>query len=170
MTFIEKSLIPDLSESPPNRLNIIIVVCYIWVVHIGPKANAVTHFFPIALINKDAVFTLFDKVFNAIIFYLRLAADAKAFLNLEFNWQTVGIPAGFSLNQVSLHRAVPWNQILNCTSKNMTYVRFSICGRRSVKKSKDFGSFTILYTLFKYIVFLPKVNDFLLSVNKRKVG
>ena len=66
MAIIEHLFIPNLFKRPPNRLDIVVMIGYIRIVHVRPKAYAVAHFLPFALIGENAVFAFFNKFSNAL--------------------------------------------------------------------------------------------------------
>ena len=170
MSLVKKLFVPNSLKSPPNRLDIIIVIGNIRVFHISPKANTVTHFLPLALIGKYAVFALFNKVFNTIIFNLRLATYTKLLFYLKLNRQTMSVPARFALHAVSLHCSVTGDKVLDNTSQNVSDMRLTVCSRGTVKKSKNLAAIAVFDTLFKYIVFFPKINDRFFSVHKGQIS
>ena len=72
-SFIKKLLLPDFLQCPPLRLNIIILISNIGVLHISPKTNGIGEILPHALIFPYGFLTLLNERLHTILFDLLLA-------------------------------------------------------------------------------------------------
>ena len=113
VTLIEKPLLVHLLERPPLGLYILVIVGDVGVVHIDPVADAVAHLFPLALVLPYRLLTLLDERLYAVALYLGLAVYAERLFDLEFDGQTVRIPAGLSQYVIALHCAVTGDYVLH---------------------------------------------------------
>ena len=99
---VQKALFPDLFERPPHRLDILVVVGDVRVVHIRPIADALRHFFPFALVFPNAFLALFDERLDAVLFDVLLAVHAEELFHLQLDGQAVRIPARLSEDVLAL--------------------------------------------------------------------
>lgn len=82
MPLVKQALIPNLLECPPFRLNVIIFVGDIGIVHVRPKAHDARKFFPHRLILPDRFAAFLDKRLHAVSFDLLLAVNADKLFDL----------------------------------------------------------------------------------------
>ena len=131
-SFVKKSFIPNLLQSPPFRLNKVIVISYIWVFHISPESNCAGKILPHSFIFPYTFLTFLDKWFYPIIFNLVFSIQSKHLFNFKLNRKTMGIPSGLTRNHVTLHGTVSWNHVLDNTCQHMADMWFTICSRRTI--------------------------------------
>ncbi len=74
MSLIQKTFVPNLLQSPPHGLNVVVLICHVGVLQVNPKAYAFCHAFPLSLVAEYAFFALLDEVLNTVLLYLRLPA------------------------------------------------------------------------------------------------
>ena len=103
VALIQQTLVPDLLQCPAFGFDIVIMVCDIGMIHIRPEADTVTHGTPFLFVCPYAFLTFFDEGLYAVAFNLILAIQTQCLFYLQFNRQTVCIPAGLSQNLVALH-------------------------------------------------------------------
>ena len=137
--------------------------------HIHPVSNLVRQIFPHRFILPNRLFAKFDKLVNAIFFYIFFAVEAQTFFNFNFNRQSMSVPASLSKDIVPLHSLKSWDNIFHGSCQNMANVRFAICRWRAVMQNKNLVRiFVLLKSLFDNIVFLPKLCNFFLICHKIK--
>ena len=166
MPLVEQSLFVNLFERPPDRLDVIVVVGDVRMLHIHPITDAVAHDFPFFFIFPDAFFAFVYERLDSVFFYLLLAVYAQQLFHFQLDGQTVGVPARLAQNRIPLHDFVARNYILHDAREDMTYVRLSVCGRRTVVKGERFLARVFFVCLFKNLVFLPKFKRFLFALHK----
>ena len=164
--FVQKALIPDFLQRPPFRLNIVVIVGNIRMLHVSPESDLVGKLFPHAFIFPYGLFAFFDERFNPIFLDLILALDADLLFNLDLHRKAVGIPAGFSRNFLPLHAVITRNHVLDSACQNVSDVRLAVCCRRSVVKHVHRMSLIFLHTLVEGIIFLPELFNLILTLNK----
>src|SRR5574344_1561456 len=133
MSLVKHTLIPDRLKCPPLRFNIVVVVCNIWILHVSPEANTLTHLFPLIFIFPNRFLTLLDKRLDSISLNLRLTVNSEHLLYFKLYRKTMSIPASLKRNILSLHCMVSWNNVLYNSSLNMTNMWHSICSWRTIK-------------------------------------
>ena len=158
---IEQALIPDGPECPPLRLNEIIIVGDIGVIHIRPESDGAGELFPHALIFPYTLLALLHEGLDAVSLDLILAFDADLLLDFQLYRKTVGVPAGLSRHLVSLHGAVAGNHILDDSGQHMADMGLSVGRRRSVIKHVDRIILAVFDTLLENAVLFPELYDLL---------
>ena len=98
-----------------------------------------------------------------------LAVNAKKFFNFKLDGKPVSVPTGFAENVIAFHGLVSGDNILHDTGENVTNVRFAVGGRRTVVEIEMLFAFVEGNALFKDLVVLPKLKDFLFSFNKIEI-
>ena len=135
-------------------------------IHIGPEANLVREFLPHSLVFPDRLLALFYKGLYAVLLDLFLAVETEFFFDSYLHGQTVRIPACFSRYILSLHCLVSWNHILYYSGKDMTYMRFAVCGGRSVIKCIYLAFLPGFHGLIEYVLVFPEFCYLFLTVDK----
>ena len=168
-SFVQKTFIPYLFQCPPLGLNIIIMIRYIWIIHICPETNSRRKIFPHTFVFPDTLFTLVDERHQTVLFNLLLSIQAQKLFHFQFNRQTMGIPTCFSRYHIPFHSTVTWNHILNNTGQYMTNMWFTVCSRRSVIEGISLSLFPVLHTLFENMILFPEFFCLLLSLHKIQI-
>ena len=160
---VYQALLVNALERPPHRLDIIVVVSDVGVVHVRPVTYALGHALPFAFILPYALFTLADEGLYAVLLYLLLAVDAQLLLNLELYGQSVSVPARLALDVIAFHGAIAGYDVLHYPREYVTYVRLAVGGRRSVVEGKRGLAFVPCHALFKNFILLPPLDYLLFS-------
>ena len=90
---IEKAFLPDLFQSPPLRLDEVILVSNVRMLHVGPETNGAGEILPHAFVFPDALFTVFDKGLQTVLLDLLFSVQTQHFLYFQLYRKSVGIPA-----------------------------------------------------------------------------
>ncbi|MNM62363.1 hypothetical protein D3C81_736930 [compost metagenome] len=159
MSTIQKSLLVDGGQNVPHTLNIAVLKRDIRIIKISPVSDRFGQLSPLFLIFKDTVFTLLDEFFNPIILDFLLARNSKLLLHTKFHRQTMGIPASFADNTVTVHGLITTNKVLDHTAKHMPDMWSSVCSRRSLVEYVVRSSCPILNTLTECILTIPFSQD-----------
>ena len=168
-SFVKESLIPDFLQSPPFRLDKVVVISNIWIFHISPETYCRREILPHSFIFPDTFFTFIDKWFQTVFFNLIFSVKAEQLFYFQLYRQSVSIPSCLTRNHVALHCTVSRDHIFDYTCKNVSDMRFSICCRRSIVESISFSFFTVLHTFLENIFFIPEFFNFFFSVYKLQV-
>jgi hypothetical protein len=169
VALVDKPLVCHLFDCPPHRLDVIVVVGDIRVFHVRPVADAVGHLLPLVGVFPNGLLALFDKRLDSVFFDFLFAVNAELFFDFKFDGQTVSVPARFAQDVISLHGFVTRDNVLHDTGENVTDVRFSVCGRWSVIKTKFGIAFVFLYALFENVLFFPKSENFFFAVDEIQI-
>ena len=161
--FVEQPFIPDLLQSPPLGFYKRVVIGYIRVLHVSPKADRTGEILPHPLIFPHTLFTFIDERLQTILFNLVLSVQPQRFFNFQFHRKSVGIPSGFPRDHIPLHRAVTRDHVLDDTGQYMPDMRFPICCRRSVVENVVRTSFSFFDAFLKDMIFIPEFFNFFFS-------
>ena len=83
--------------------------------HIQPKPNAPCEIFPFFLELPYRSLTFLVELRYAVLFNIFFRLQSQFLLNLQFDGESMGIPAGFSLHQKTAHSLVAAYHILEHT-------------------------------------------------------
>ena len=169
-SFVQKAFFPDLFQCPPLRFNEIVVVSYIWVIHISPETNGAGEILPHSFVFPYTFFTLIDKWLQPIFLNLVFAIQSEKLLHFQLNRKSMCIPARFTRHFVAFHCAVSRDHIFDHTCQYMSDMRLSIGCRRSVIKSIFRTSLAVFHTFFEDIMFFPELFYLLFSFHKIQIG
>ncbi len=169
-SFIKETFIPDGFQRPPLRLDEVVIISNIRVIHISPETNGAGKILPHSLVFPDALFTFGDERIQTILLNLLFSVQSQKLFYFQLYRQSVGIPSCFSRYIVAFHGAVSRNHILDNTSEHVSDMWFSICGRRSIIEGIGRASFSLLHTLFECVVFFPELFYFFFPFHKVHVG
>lgn len=139
----------------PNTFHVISVESNIWVIQVNPVSNDLGEVVPLFLVFHHCFLAFpvirFDR--NALTDVL--FGDSKFFFNLEFNGQTVGIPASFAMYLVSSLCFKPTKNIFYGAGHNVMDARCAVCRWRTFIKGERWPSFSLFNRPFKDPVFFP---------------
>ena len=166
---VEQILLPNLLQRPPFGLDIIVVVGNVGVLHIRPEADSAGEILPHALVFPNAFLTLGDKGIDTVGFDLLLAVQAKKLLYLQFNGQTVGIPARLTGNVVSLHAAVAGDHILDNAGQHVTDVGLAVGGGGTVVERIVTTALAVLQGLLENVILVPERKSLLFPVHEIQI-
>ena len=169
VAFIDKSLVSHLLDSPPYRLDIVVVVSDVGILHIRPIPDTIGHFLPLVGVFPNGFLTFFDKRLDAVLFDFLLTVDAELFFDFQFHGQTVSIPTRFAQNVITLHRLVARDNILHNASENVSDMRFTVRSGRTVIKTEFGITFVLFYALFKNVLLFPKSENLLFAINEIQI-
>ena len=119
MASVEQILVEHLFESPPARLDIIVVQSHVGVVEIDPVCHTFGHLSPSALVRPNTFTASIVEGLHSEFFDGFVAHQIESFLNLNFDRKPVRIPATFSLDKKTFHGLPTANEILVCSSHDV---------------------------------------------------
>jgi len=125
---IEQAFIPDGFEKPPDGFDVFIVIRDIGFFKIDPIGNTLGQAFPVLNTLKSGFLAEGIEFLNPIFIDLAFVGEFEFFLNLDLDWQPVGIPTAAPINKKALHRLVAWKHIFEDTCEDMVNTWFAISG------------------------------------------
>ena len=166
---VQKALIPDLLERPPFRLDEIVVIGHVGLVHVGPESDRAGEVLPHTLIFPDALLALADKGIQSVLLDLLLPVQPKELFHLQLHRQPVRVPARLSGNHIALHGAVSGNHVLDHTGQHMSDMGHAVSRGRPVIKGVGRPLLSVFHTLFKDVSLFPEGLDLFFSGHKIQI-
>ena len=163
---VQKTLVPDRFERPPLRLDVVVVIGHVRILHVRPEADLSREFLPHGLVGPDGFLALLDERLDAKRFDPVFSFNADLFLDFQFHGQTVRVPAGLSRDLLAFHRMVTRNDVLDRARFDMADVRLSVRRRRSVVKHVRGAALADRLALSENVVRRPEGLHFGLSLDK----
>ena len=166
VAFVEVTLVIDLLEQVPERLDVVVVVGDIGTVRIYP----VTDLFR----QRDPLGGVFHHLFAAgpVVFrHGNLLADillgnAEFLLDTQLHRQAVGIPAGTTVHEETLLRLVTADGVLDGTGHHMVDARHAVCGGRTLEKDKLRRPLAQFHRCLERILLLPGGEDLAVDLHQ----
>ena len=166
---VEQALIPDGLQRPPLRLNIIVIVCHVRIVHIRPETDDIGELLPHPLIFPDTLLTFLHERLDAVGFDLILTFDANLLLHFQFHRKSMGIPTGFTRHILAFHGMISRDHVLDHTGQHMPDMRLAVGSRRAVIEGICLSALSLLHALLKNPVLFPEFLRTLFTVNKIQI-
>ena len=160
---IQQPLLPYDFQGLPDRLDIIVLIGDVRVLHVRPVTHALGHTFPFALVLPHAFLALLDEGLDAVLFDILLAVHAEQFFHFQLDGKPVRIPARLAQDVLALHGLIAGDDILHHAGEDMPDVRLSVRRGRAVVKGKLLVPLVALHALPEHVVLLPEGDDLLLA-------
>ena len=170
VTLVDQPHLVQLLQTPPDRLDVVVVIGHVRMLHVHPVAHAVGHAFPLALVLPDALLALLDERLDAVALDVLLAVQFQQLFDLQLDGQAVRVPSGLAEHLIPLHDLVAGNDVLHDAGENVADVRLAVGRRRPVVKGKHGLSGRVLLRPLKDPVLLPERKDLLLSLAEIQPG
>ena len=139
VALVEESLLVELAEQPPERLDVLVVVGDVGVLHVDPVAHLVAQVGPFAGVHHHVLAALAVVVLDADGFADVFLRDAELLLHAELHGQSVCVPSGLAVDLVALHRLEAAEGVLDAACQHMVYARVSV-GRRGAFVEDERGT------------------------------
>ena len=170
VALVKQPFVGDLPERPPHRLDILVVVGDVGVLHVRPITYAVGHDLPLVLIFPHGFLALLDERLDAVALDVLLAVHAELLFHLEFDGEPVGIPARLPADIEPLHGLVAGDDVLHDAGEDMPDVGLAVRGGRTVVEIESLAALVFLDALFKDLIFLPEFENSLFAFHEIEVG
>ena len=119
VALVEQSLVIELFEQIPERLDVPVVVCDVGVVHVDPVPHVACEVLPRIGVLHHVLAAGLVVLVNGDLRADILLGDAEGFLNAELYWQAVGVPSSLTLDLVTLHRPEAADGVLDGARHDM---------------------------------------------------
>ena len=131
IALVEQSLVVELLEQPPQRLNIFIVVSDVRMIEVNPISHFLGQVSPLGSVGHDVLPAFLVVVGNGDIVFAFFVVDigfgdTEFFLDTEFHRQSVGVPSSFPVHLESLHRLVAVEGVFDGSGQDMVYTGVSV--------------------------------------------
>ncbi len=153
---VQESLVRDLLQAPPDRLDIGVVIGDVGFVHVHPECDAVGHVLPFPEVLPDRLLALLDKGLDAIGLDLILAVDPQLLFHLKLDRQAVRVPSADAEHVLALHRLIAREQVLHRARQDVADVRLAVGGRRPLIEGEAFLALVTLQAFLHDPVLFPE--------------
>jgi len=99
------------------------------VLEVHPEPEPAGHLLPFAGVAEDALDAFADEFLDAVGLDFLFRVDAKALADLDLDGQAVGVPAGFTLDELAAHGLVAREEVLDGARQAVPGVRQAVGGR-----------------------------------------
>ena len=169
VAFIEQALLPDFLECPPLRLDEVVLIRDVGVLHVGPETDDIGELLPHALVLPDGLTALLDERLDAVRLDLLLAVDADLLLDFELDRQAVRIPASLPEDLLALHRSEARQHVLDDARQDMADMRLAVGRRRAIIEREGIAALTLVDCLLCDVVCFPEIADLFLALHEIQV-
>ena len=136
VALVEQPLVEELFEQPPQRLDILVVVGDVGIIHVDPVAHAARQVLPHSRELHDRLaagaVVLLDRNLRPDI----LLRDAELLLHAQLDGQAVGVPSRLAVHQIALLRLVAADDVLDRARHDVMDARQSVGRGRPLVKDE----------------------------------
>ena len=123
---IEEALLRELSERPPDALDVRAVVGDVRVAEVGPEGDPLGQRLPLTGVSEDRLDALLDEGLDAVLLDGRLAVEAQLLLDLDLDRQPVRVPPRLARHAPAAHRLVSREEVLDDAREHVAVVRQAV--------------------------------------------
>jgi len=134
LALVEQTLIPELAQDPPHRLDVVVGEGDIGVIQADPVGHPLGELLPLIDVAEDALAAFFIEGRHAVGLDLALVPQAKLLFDLDLDRQAMRVPAPLAQNVVAVHRLVAGEHVLVGAGQHMVRPRFAVRSRRAFVK------------------------------------
>ena len=153
---IEKPLLMDLLQPPPNGLDVVVRVGDVGLRKIDPKPHAPDHVLPGFDVLMHRSLAFFYKLLQSVALDLGLGLDAEFPFHLELHRQPMAVPTRLAGHEVPAHGLVAREQVLVNAWEQVSEVGAAVRCGWSLVEHKLGAALSTLKGAFKDAPFLPK--------------
>ena len=169
VALVEQALLPDFLECPPLRLDEVVLIGDVRVLHVSPEADNIGELLPHALVLPDGLAALLDERLDAICLDLFLAVDADLLLDFELDRQAVRIPASLPEDLLALHRGEARQHVLDDARQDVADMRLAVGRRRAIVEREGIAALALVDCLLSDVMCFPELADLLLALHEIQV-
>ena len=136
---------------------------------VSKESHAAAHISPHVREGEYRLAALLAELLDSVFLNILLSAHAQVFLNLNFNRQSVRVPACLRLNLESLHYLISGNRILQGAGHHVVNARLAVCCRRTLIENERLCVLSLLYTAVQEVFILPFLHLLLLNLSHRLI-
>ncbi|GEM_PF-2078468 len=166
----EQTLVEDLLEAPPHRLDVLGVHRPVGLVHVHPVAHPTGELGEGVDMSGDRLAALGVEGFDAVLLDVRLAGEAQLALDGQLDRQSVAVPAGLAVDVVALHGLEPGEDVLEDAGLDVMGAGLAVGGRRTLEEVPRLAVPGGLQGLLEGVVAVPQVDDLVLHRRQVDLG
>ncbi len=113
VALVEQAAVEEVFQRPPHAFDVALMEGDVGLVEVNPEAEPLGQLLPLLGVAEDAFDALADERLDAVGLDFLLGMDAQFLADLDLDGQTVRIPAGLALAEVSAHGLIAGKKILD---------------------------------------------------------
>ena len=164
VALIEQTLLVELLQQPPERLDVLVVVSDIGVVEVHEVAHALRQVAPLGgerhhVLAALAVVVLGRDIAGRVGIVDVGLGDAQCLLHAQLHGQAVGVPSGLTLHLEALHGLVAVESVLQRTAQHMVDARVTVGRGRTLVENKLRTALTLFHGAAEHVLTLPLLKN-----------
>ena len=168
---VQESVVEELLEVPPHRLDVLRVEGVVGVFHVGPVPDALGEPLELPHERQDRFTTQPRELLHADLLDDRLLArDAELLLDLDLDGESVRVPAGATGDEAALHRLVATEQVLVDARPHVVEPGLAVRRGRALVEDPRLGAFAVLHRTREDVVRPPAGEFGLFESHKIEFG
>ena len=166
VALVDESLVPDLAQQPPHRLDEGVVEGVVGVAHVHPEAHAFGHPLPVADVAHHGLAAPAGELRHPhLAFDLGLVEDPELLLDLVLDRQAVGVPSGLARAVVALHVLEAGEDVLEGAGEDVVDPRPPVGGGRPLVPAVERPALARTLRLVEHVVLAPQGEHLLLELH-----
>ena len=125
----EQTLVEDLLERPPHRLDVVRVHGPVGVAHVDPVAHALGQVGERVDVAQHRLAAAGVELGDAVGLDVLLAGEPELLLDRELDRQAMAVPSGLARDVVALHRPIAGEHVLEDAGLDVVGARHAVGGR-----------------------------------------
>jgi hypothetical protein len=166
VALVEQSLVVDLAQRPPHRLDVRRVERAVGIVEVDPEADALRQRVPVLEVLEDRLAAALVELGDPEFLDLLLVLDAELLLDGDLDRQAVRVPAALALDLVAAHRLVARVDVLEDAREDVVDARLAVGRRRALPEDPRLGALPAANRLVEHVAFAPAREDLLLELGE----
>ena len=126
VALVEQTLVEELLEQPPQRLDVLVVVGDVGVVHVDPVAHLARELLPHARELHDGLAARAVVLLDGDAAADVLLRDAELLLDAQLHGQAVGVPSGLAVHEVAALGLVAAEDVLDRAGHHVVDARHAV--------------------------------------------
>ena len=127
VALVEQAFVEELLEEPPQRLDVLVVVGDVRIVHVDPVAHLAREVLPLARELHHRLAARAVVLLDGDLLADVLLGDAEFLLDAQLHGQSVGVPSGLAVHEVSLLRLVAADDVLDRAGHDVVDAGHAVC-------------------------------------------
>ena len=164
VTFVDQTRLEEFLQDPPSGFDVVVIQRNVGVIHVDQVTHALGHFSPHLFVGEYGFFTLFVEGADSVGFDVLLSGHLQLLFHFDLHGQSVGIPAGLTVDRISLHGLVTAYRVFQCSRDYVVDTGLTVGGRRSFIEYEGGHSLSRRDALFQQLVLHPFVSLLVLQL------
>ena len=170
VVLVHEPVVPELLEDPPARLDVVVVVRDVRVLHVRPEGDPLRQLLEVAHVAIHALAALLVEPGDAVRLDLGLRVQPQLLLHLDLDRQAVRVPARLAGHAVAPHRLVAREQVLDDARHDVVHAGTPVRRRRPLVEHEQVLLGPFLDAAPEDVVLAPELEDARLELGEADAG